>query len=94
MSFTDGKPFIATEKHLQTNWLCGKRGEYFRCFICGHKFQVGDTVRWQYTNNITGASGNPLVCSNCDGPNVIAKWKELCDLWKSDKMWFFRRHIE
>ena len=67
MSFTDGKPWIATEEDCKKPWSGGKNGKYFTCGICGYKFKPGDTVRWQFTNDVPGASGNPLVCTNCDG---------------------------
>ena len=91
MSFTDGKPFVATTEDCQRAWSGGKHGIYFRCYLCGHKFKPGDIVRWQYTNNIKGAGGNPMVCRACDGQDVIRRWKELHDDWNSDKFWWFRR---
>ena len=89
MSFTDGKPWTVTEKDLTIRWSCGKPGERFRCYICGHKFIVGDVVRWQYTNDTPGAAGNPLVCAACDGPDVIEKWKE-CVRIASHRFWWQR----
>lgn len=92
MSFTDGKPFIATEKDLQTRWSCGKPGEKFRCGLCGHKFAVGEMVRWQYTNDVHGACGNPFVCTACDGGRdkivleICARRAEL----NSERNWWFR----
>jgi hypothetical protein len=67
--WTCGLPFVATEADCNvTRWSCAGPGERFRCFKCGHKFVPGDTVRWQFTNDTPGASGNPFVCVNCDGP--------------------------
>lgn len=91
MSFTDGKPFVATAEECKYSWSCGPRGLYFRCYLCGYRFKVGDVVRWQFTNNIPKAGGNPLVCANCDGPDVIEKWVALCAEAKSDKFWWFRK---
>lgn len=91
MSFTNGIARTATDKDLAQRWLGGKPGEYFRCAMCGYRFSVGDTWRFVFTNDIPGASGNPLVCNNCDGPDVRERWKGLCDEWRADKFWFFRR---
>lgn len=89
--FTTGKPFVATAEDCNGNWACKPNGERFRCGLCGYRFKPGDVVRWQYTNNIPGAGGNPLVCEKCDGPDVVKRWKALCDEWNSDKFWHFRR---
>jgi len=77
MSFRDGKTWVATESDCDARWGGGENGKYFRCHFCGYKFKVGDKVRWQYTNDIVGASGNPLVCESCDTgqEDVREKWK-------------------
>lgn len=93
-SFTNGKPFVATEENCKAPWGCGKNGKYFRCGFCGHKFVPGDIVRWQYTNNVSGADGNPLVCKECDDEDravVVEKWRALCKEFQSEKFWWFRR---
>jgi hypothetical protein len=92
MSFTDGKPFLATESSCQARWSGGKPGEHFRCGFCGYKFVPGDTVRWQYTNDIPGAGGNPLVCIGCDQPyeQLIKSWKSM-HAEASGRMWWFCR---
>ena len=92
-NFTDGEPRIATESDCKAPWSGGKNGKYFRCGFCGHRFEVGDYYRWQHTNDIPGASGNPLVCKNCDDvpEKVRKKWKEKCEEFNSDKWWWFRR---
>ena len=95
MSFTDGKPWIATEKDCKGNWSCGENGKNFRCGLCGYKFKPGDKVRWQYTND-TGpeSSGNPLVCKSCDGTKeeivekMKANYREFKKL-KSGRMWIY-----
>ena len=93
MSFTDQKPWIATGEDCRRSWGGAKNGKRFRCYLCGHKFVAGDQVRWQYTNDTSGASGNPMVCQSCDGTKegIVAKWKALheeadCKLW-----WFSER---
>jgi hypothetical protein len=89
-SFTDGKPFIATEQDCNANWAAGRKGQYFRCALCGYKFKVGDVVRWQYTNDVPDSCGNPLVCQTCDGDKksivdrIIAMRNEIF----ADKYWW------
>ena len=73
MSSTDGKSWIVTKDDCNRSWGGGRNGKYFACGLCGYKFKEGDTVRWQYTNDVRGASGNPFVCSNCDGTK-----EEIC----------------
>ena len=92
MSFLNGKPWIATEKHCN-NWGGsgrGNKGKRFRCYICGYRFKPGDKVRCQYTNDTPEAWGNPLVCEKCDGTKeeIVAKMKAKYKSAKSD-MWYF-----
>ena len=77
MNFTDQKPRIATQKDLNSPWSGCRHGKFFACGLCGHHFKVGDKWRWIYTNNIPGATGNPLICEKCDGPDVIERWKQF-----------------
>ena len=56
---------IADEKACKARWLGLAPGEGFFCAFCGHQFQVGDEYRFIYTNDIPGASGNPLCCRGC-----------------------------
>jgi hypothetical protein len=93
MSFTDGKPFIATEAHCKGKWGGVPNGLHFRCAFCGYKFVLGDTVRWQYTNEYRGASGNPLVCVKCDCPKdeLIAKWRAMHEEANGRMWWFTQR---
>lgn len=91
MSFTDGKPFIATQEDCQKRWGGGKPGELFRCCFCGHKFVPGDTVRWQYTNDTPGAGGNPFVCKDCDkgrDANIAEILRRRAEL-KDGRWWWF-----
>jgi hypothetical protein len=92
-SFTDGKPHIITEEMIKAPWSGDKNGKYFRCYFCGHRFKVGETFRWQYTNDISGACGNPLVCQTCDdGHDKTRKnWKVKCNKFNNDKWWWFRK---
>ena len=91
MTWTDGKPFIATPEHVATKWNC--RSGQFRCGLCGIHFRVGDTVRWQYTNDTPGAGGNPFVCKDCDkgrDANIAEILRRRAEL-KADKWWWFLR---
>jgi hypothetical protein len=93
--FTDGKPFVATEADCRAHWGGGRNGVWFRCYLCGHKFKPGDVVRWQYTNDVQGAGGNPMVCQKCDGTKdeIVAKWKAMWDD-ANGRMWWFSRTEE
>lgn len=90
MSFTDQEPFKVTEEHLGRNW--GGRGlELFRCYLCGHKFVIGNTVRWIFTNSHPQLPpGNPFVCESCDGDDVQKRMAEQHAEAKSDKWWYYR----
>lgn len=90
--FTNGKPHIATADDLTRPWGGARDGSRFRCYLCGHRFGVGDVYRWVFTNSIKGAaSGNPFTCEACDGPDVIARWTAHCEEFardKGDKWWW------
>lgn len=88
MSFTDGKPLLATEEHLKAPWSGKRDGSMFRCRMCGYKFQLGDYWRFVYTNDIPGAGGNPLVCERCDGGDVCARWVQMCEEARTKFWWF------
>ena len=92
MSFLDGKQRIATIKDVNGKWSGGKPGEFFRCAFCGYKFVLGDKWRCQYTNDIPGAWGNPLICEKCDGTKeeVVEKWKKMHQEVKEKYWWFCR----
>ena len=91
MSFMDGIPRTVTEKDLTLSWSGGKNGKYFRCRMCGYKFRLDDIFRFVYTNNLSGYGGNPIVCEQCDGDDVIDRWKKMCDEYKNieHKYWWF-----
>ncbi len=95
MSFTDGKPRIATEEDTKRPWGGLQDGRNFRCGLCGHRFVVGNRWRWVFTNdsNLNGTAGNPFVCEACDGPReeVIRKLAELYKEFMGDKFWRFRQ---
>jgi len=90
MSFTDQKPRIATKEDRQSIWSGGRRGENFRCYLCGHKFKEGDYWRWQYCyGRFAKIDGkkigliNFLVCKGCDGDDVLDRWvKNIEELYQ------------
>ena len=67
-SFTDQKPRVATEADCLAKWSGDPAN--FRCYMCGHKFEVGDVWRWLYSKTTI----NPLICEKCDGPDVLERW--------------------
>ena len=81
-SFTDQQPREATD-YLIKNW--GGNGKRFRCYLCGHKFQIGDIWRWQYSNRYF----NFLVCEKCDGLDVIDKWIDANIILEEKYWWAF-----
>ena len=89
-SFVNGKPFVVRPVDLTKRWSGGKPGEGFRCYLCGYKFAVGDVCRWQYTNDVSGAGGNPMVCERCDGTkeSIVERWKQM-HIDARNKMWWF-----
>ena len=89
-SFTDQKARRVTQTDIDGRWGGGRPGEYFRCGFCGYKFKLGDSWRWIYTNDTSGAGGNPNVCEKCDDTkdNLIKKWKAMHE--EADgRMWWF-----
>lgn len=96
MSFTDQKPFTVTEHDTSSLWRGQRPWELFRCAWCGHKFEVGDTARWVYTNGNEcdiSIAGNPFICTACDGPREAILAKLLAMAKEADgRMWWFCRH--
>lgn len=67
MSWTDQKPYVVTKEDLKSPWSGCRHGVYYRCGLCGHRFQEGDTARWVMSNFPGGPpGGNFHVCSGCD----------------------------
>jgi len=73
MPFTDGKPRKATKEHLRAPWRGRVDGTAFRCYLCGHRFKVGDVWRFLWATHERAI--NCLVCEKCDGPDVLERWK-------------------
>ena len=88
--------FVATEKHVKAPWNGNKKN--FRCAWCGHRFEVGDHVRAVYTNTSAPENryiqGNPLICSDCDGPDeeeVKARLRETAEAFRGERSWWHLR---
>lgn len=101
MSFTDQKPFVVEPEHVACSrgraLLEPKLGRI--CFFCGEPFQVGETVRWVYTNDQPGwVTGNPFIhCHIChhrggDGERaeLLARMHEHLDASKPFR-WLMER---
>jgi hypothetical protein len=85
--FTNQKPRIATEHDCRIRWRGAPPGRDFRCYMCGHKFEVGDGWRWIWAT-YRGVI-NPIVCEKCDGPDVLERWLEQNEEAKR-RFWWFR----
>jgi len=87
-SFTDEKPRVATEKEVKAPWGGGANGKWFRCYLCGYKFKVGDMWRWVFGK---GKCVNFITCEACDGDDVMERWIALGKEYHSDKFWWFKK---
>ena len=89
MNFTNGKPWVATKEQCKFSWGGSPNGELFRCAFCGHKFEDGDTARFQFSDWGKVQCGNFFVCESCDAPSdeliqrMITRFEEA-----KGKMWF------
>lgn len=92
MSFTDQKPKTANERDVSAPWGGAKNGKNFRCYLCGHRFQVGDQYRFVFGQTL----GNFMVCQECDTGDVLKKWADLQDEWNNlqdGKFWYFSKRV-
>lgn len=80
MGFTDQKPRVATAEDVKAPWSGIEGGKRFYCYLCGHKFQVGDTWRWVYAGKEHLC--NLIVCSSCDGEDVLERWVKWWQEWE------------
>jgi len=89
-SFTDQKQRIATEHECHVRYGGVPSGKRFKCYLCAHKFVVGDKWRWVYS--LRRGCCSLLVCEACDGTNeeVLDKWEALNKEYRSDKFWALR----
>lgn len=65
-SWTNGELRIVSKEDIKASWNGGKNGIYFRCYLCGEKFKVGD--RWRFLYNSKGP--NCMVCESCNGTST------------------------
>lgn len=95
MGWIDGKPLQVTEAHLKTNWSGYRDGRKFRCGLCGHRFQLGDTFRFVMAN-INGSPtkyGNFFTCASCDGDDVLQR-RAAMEREAETRFWWFRQEID
>lgn len=98
MSFTDQQRRVATEADLVAPWGSHRDGRNFRCYLCGHRFRVGDGWRWVYSagtsyelNGKKFGCINFKVCDDCDGPDVRDRWaKRHAEFYGDDRFWALR----
>jgi hypothetical protein len=71
-------------------------GKLFFCAFCGHTFKPGDEYRAVYTNDLSDAGGNPLVCRACfdehggvDGLRV--RWAAIWNEYRTRFRYFYER---
>lgn len=95
--FTNGEQRVATEDDCKARWGLTAKPSNFRCYMCGHGFQVGDKWRWQYgcgrTFNHEGkvfGLTNFIVCDKCDGPDVLDRWVAIHEDFYSPRFWALR----
>lgn len=87
-------PQPATGKDVSAYWSGGKDGKYFRCHLCGHQFQVGDTFAALFTNTPDFdqySVGNPIVCGEClKLPNLLEVWRNKGIAWEKirEEYWY------
>lgn len=74
--------------------------EWFRCDLCGKKFEIGDilTVIYGYGRTFQNFAGktfgvsNPFVCQQCDTGNeskILDKWVQMHKDVYAVKYWSF-----
>jgi hypothetical protein len=71
---------VADEAACKAHWACRNDSKAFFCAFCGHDFVLGDEYRMVYTNDLRGASGNPLTCRKCWDDN--GGYEPLRELWE------------
>lgn len=80
MSFADQRPRVATAEEVKAPWGGAEGGKLFYCSLCGHTFQVGDTWRWVCASQ--KKLRNLMVCSSCDGEDVLERWVQWWEEWE------------
>lgn len=87
------KPFVVSEGHVAVRWGGHPTSSHqtrFRCFLCGHRFAVGDKVRLVRGSLLGLAGDNPFVCSTCDGEDIIERCRAHQDEGKRRFWWMGR----
>jgi hypothetical protein len=87
-SFTDQKPRVAIAADLAMRWGNAEPGARFRCYLCGHRFKVGDVWRW-----VCGSGAgvvNFFTCETCDGDDVLARFLDANREHRT-RFWWWRR---
>ena len=75
----------ATKEDVKMSWSVGRNGKYFRCYLCGHKFIVGDYYRFIFGQ---GKCKNIIVCEDCDGEDALDRMVE----WERKFAWQFEKY--
>lgn len=92
MSFTDGKPRVATADEVALPWCGHKDGRCFRCNLCGEFIRIGETWRFVFTGNGVRMT-NFLAHVACCGDDPITKARALAEegyqrfWWMLDPSW-------
>jgi len=86
VTFTDQKSRVATIEDLNGNW--SGHPDNFRCYVCGHKFQINDIWRWVCSKQI--GIPNFLVCQLCDGDNVQQQFAQQVAKAKEQLWWLLK----
>jgi hypothetical protein len=90
LSFTDQEPRCATEEDLKGNWGGYKNGKGFRCYLCGYKFKKDYYWRWVYSPK----SMNFITCEECDGEDVLERWKQAQEELGTRFWWMMEMYKE
>ncbi|KKN79980.1 hypothetical protein LCGC14_0334880 [marine sediment metagenome] len=86
IGFLDQKRHVATQEDCKLPWSGRRGGERFRCYLCGHRFKAGDGYRW-----VLGTKSgvlNFMVCDDCDGPDVMERWKTQV-IEAGERFWWY-----
>lgn len=71
----------------------GRKGEHFRCYLCGHRFVVGEGYRLVMGNGKRTADGlacrNLITCDACDGADVVDRFAKMVDEARTRFWWLW-----
>lgn len=83
-----GVQTVVTEQHMKLPWSGSPKN--FRCYLCGHRFQLGERFRMVFVER---GPSNVLACADCDGPDaeVQERWEALARRWEERRgiFWWF-----